>query len=63
MRISTNHLDGEAIAKKVLYFRLIIENMKLENEIEFLTVAVALEIVSQELRQQAAELAREKTTP
>ncbi len=59
MRISISHLDGEAIAKKVFFFRLVIENMKLSRVIELLTVATALEVVSNELRQQAAKLAQD----
>jgi hypothetical protein len=53
MRIS--HLDAEEIAKKVFFFKLIVENMKLEDSRELLTVAVALEMVTNELRQQAAQ--------
>jgi len=59
MTTPISHLDTEAIAKKVFYFKLVIENMKLKDT-ELLTVAVALEIVGSELRQEAAELAKQK---
>jgi len=54
MKIPIRYLDGEAIAKKVFFFKLILENMKLTENIELLTVATALELIANELRQQAA---------